>query len=196
MHILKEKLITLSGSLLYGILFFAVYVFYRSVPLTEIYLGKDRITHVFVVFISGIIGILILTLLRKLNGPGVLRIFGYVLACIFILGIPVILFYSEYQSFRGIEWAIETFFIGIIPISFFYATFFVAVNNRIVNIYLTLIFAVFSIYHLLLLLNVFNSVGRAFSTTGKSDIVILLSLILTSATFAFFSFKHYLKLRI
>lgn len=195
MAIFKEKIITLSGTLLYGFFFLAVYLLNRSVPLTDIYLGRDRITHVIVVFFSGVIGIVILLLLKKFKGPKVIRFLEYGLSFIFILGIPALLFYTEYQSFRGTEWAIETFFIGLVPILFFYAAFLVLFNNRIVNLFLTFFFVFFSIYHLLLLLKVFRSVGRAFSSTGSLDIFIMLVLIVSSALFAYFSFKHYLKLK-
>lgn len=192
---LNERIVSVAGSLLFGFFLMFVYVFKHAVPMTDIYLGRDRITHVIVVFLFGIFGVMLLLLLKKIKNAKVIKFIGYGLTLIFMVGIPALLFYTEYQSFRGTEWAIETLFIGLAPILFIYAAFLVFFGNRIVNLFLAFIFAVFSIYHLLLLVRVLPGMGKAFSVTGTSDLLIMLALIVFSAFFAFISFKQYLSFR-
>ena len=195
MTILKEKIITLSGTLLYGFLFLAVYILNHSVPLTEIYLGNDRTTHVKVVFIAGIIGLICLMLSGKMVKLKWLKFVGYGFSALLMFVLPVLIFIRQAGSFRGIEWAIETLIIGLVPLLFIYASFLVLKNNRIINLLLSVFFTFFSIYHLLLLLRVLPSFGRAFSSTGTSDILIMVVLIVLSAVFAFFSMKLFLNLK-
>jgi len=195
MTILKEKIITLSGTLLYGFLFLAVYILNHSVPLTEIYLGNDRTTHVKVVFIAGIIGLICLMLSGKMVKLKWLKFVGYGFSALLMFVLPVLIFIRQAGSFRGIEWAIETLIIGLVPLLFIYASFLVLKNNRIINLLLSVFFTFFSIYHLLLLLRVLPSFGRAFSSTGTLDILIMVVLIVLSAVFAFFSMKLFLNLK-
>jgi len=192
---LNERITSMAGSLLFGIFLMFVYVFKHAVPMTDIYLGRDRITHVIVVFLFGIFGVMLLLLLKKIKDAKAIKFIGYGLSFIFMVGIPALLFYTEYQSFRGTEWAIETLFIGLAPILFIYAAFLVFYKNRIVNLLLVFIFAAFSIYHILLHVRILPGMGKAFSSTGTSDLLIMIALIVLSALFAFFSLKQYLSFR-
>ncbi|MCK5220286.1 MAG: hypothetical protein KAR14_01790 [Candidatus Aminicenantes bacterium] len=192
---LNERITSMAGSLLFGFFLMFLYVFKHTVPMTDIYLGRDRITHAIVVFLFGLFGVMLLLLLKKFKSAKVFKYIGYGLSFIFMVGIPALLFYTEYQSFRGTEWAIETFFIGLAPILFIYAAFLVFYKNRIVNLFLAFIFAAFSVYHLLLLFRILPGMGKAFSRTGKSDLLIMVVFIVFSAFFAFYSIKQYLSFR-
>ncbi|MCJ7523819.1 MAG: hypothetical protein MUP71_01190 [Candidatus Aminicenantes bacterium] len=191
----NEKIVATLSAIISGIFIIAIYILNRSVPLTDIYLGRDRISHVKVVFISGFIGIFILFILKKIKSVKIVRFLGYGLSLIFMAGIPILLFSTEYQSFRGTKWAIETLIIGLIPVLFIYAAFLVYFNNRIMNLFLAFIFAAFSSYHLLLLIRVLPRMGKAFSTTGKSDLWIMIAIILSTTFFSFYSLKRYLNFK-
>lgn len=190
---LNDRIVSSAGSLLFGLFIMFVYIFKHAVPLTDIYLGSDRTTHVKVVFIAGILGVVFLLLFNMLKKMRWMRYAGYGFSFFLMVILPALIFLNQSRSFRGIEWALETLIIGIVPLLFVYAAFLIFFGNRIVNLFLALFFVFFSIYHLLLLLKVFRSTGRAFSATGSSDIWFMLTLIISSSFFAFFSFKRYLS---
>ncbi len=188
---MNNKIITVFGSALTGFLILAIYIFKRIVPLTDVYLGSDRITHAKVVFIFGFIGIVILYLLRNFVKQKWIKNAGYGISFLFMAVLPVMIFISQAGSFRGFPWAIKTLAIGLIPIMFVYAAYLVYINMRIESLVLALVFAAFSVYHIILLLKVLPGISKAFSSTSISDILILLVLISYGAFFAFFSLRSF-----
>lgn len=190
-----KKIWAILGTTGFGIFIILVYLFKHTVPLTDIYLGTERISHVLVVFISGLLGTMLLLILKNAKIMKGIRIAGSGFSFLLIVCVPILLFFSQSRSFRGSEWALTTLIIGLIPILFIYASFLVYSGNRIVNLFLALIFTVFSIYHLLLLIRIFPRLGKAFSTSGISDLLTGLSLVLLGGLCAIFSIRQYLSFR-
>jgi len=191
----NERIISAVGSLVFGLFILFIYIFKHAVPLTDIYLGNDRTTHVKVVFVAGILGLVCLLFSRKLIKIKWLKFAGYGFSSILMVVLPVLIFITQSGSFRGMEWALKTLIIGIVPLLFIYASVLVFFRDKTACLFIALVLGLFSLYHLLLLFNVFSSIGRAFSSTGSSDIWFVIILILYSTFIAIFSFKYYLKLK-
>jgi len=187
----NSKIITAFGAALTGLLIFAIYIMKRIVPLTDVYLGGERITHVKVVFIFGIVGIVIIYLLRRFLIQNWIKYPGRGISFLFIVVLPVLFFISQSGSFRGFKWAVETLIIGMIPISFIYSSYLVLINNKIENLILAIVYIAFSLYHIVLFIKVLPGIGKAFSRIGTSNIPILLGLIVYGLFFAFFSVRSF-----
>ena len=192
MVIQKQKITAATGSFLFGVFLVAAYFITHRVPLSDIYLGKQRLTHAGIVFVFFLIAGLFFYLSRKKTKATILF---YLIAIICAVGIPLLLFITYANSFRGAEWAIETVLIGWIPVLFLFLGCLTLMGKRIFALLTAICCFLFALYHLVLFFRNVPRLGRAFSSVGMNDIVIILIIALFSFLCALANLKYFLASR-
>ena len=180
------------GSFLFAVFLVTAYFITHAVPLTSIYLGEDRLTHAAVVFVFFLIAGFFFYLGEKKTKK---KMIFYSLALICSLAIPLMLFITQSGSFRGVEWALETFLIGLIPVLFLLFGYLILLEKRIFSLLVVICCVIFALYHMVLFFRVLPRLGKAFGSAGGKDVVILLTIALFSFLCALTNFKYFLASR-
>ncbi len=188
----KQKITAAMGSFLFAVFLAAAYFITHTVPLTSIYLGEDRLTHAAVVFVFFLIAGFFFYLGQKKTRK---KIIFYSLALVCSLGVPLLLFITQAGSFRGVEWALETFVISLVPVLFLLFGYLILLDKRIFALLVVICCTIFSLYHLVLLFRILPRMGKAFASAGGKDVIILLTIALFSFLCALASFKFFLASR-
>jgi len=178
-------------TIILGILVLLSYLVNKTIPMTRIYLGEDRIEYSLIVFILAMAGIIFFWLAKKDKIFQILKIISYLLALILIVGFQMVVFIRSAGSFRGFEWALENLIIGLIPIGIVFSGLLILKNKRIVGLVFTIVFSLITVYHLTLAFKILPKLGRAFSSSRTEDLLINLVIILYSAASALINYKFY-----
>jgi len=174
-----------------GILLF--YLKNKMLPLTEVYLDGDRRFHATATSILALFAFLFFTAARKKSRKKSTRVTFYILAVIFLLGFPLLVFFAESSSFRGFEYALETLGIGFLPAVFVLFGALILYGWRILSMILLLFFSILSLIHLVSLFQMIGRIGKAFNTVNTTHVLVTACLALVFGFFAYLNFRHMKK---
>ncbi|MBN1273816.1 MAG: hypothetical protein JXB26_16230 [Candidatus Aminicenantes bacterium] len=171
-----------------GILF--VYLFNKTVPLTEVYLDGDRRFHAVATSILFLLAFLFFRAGGKKTRKKGARVLFYMLAVVFLLAFPVFAFYAEASTYRGFEYALETLGIGFLPAAFFLFGALILSGMRVFSMILFLFFSVFCLIHLVSFFRMIGRIGKAFSSVNTGHALTAGIITLLLGVFAYFNFQN------
>jgi hypothetical protein len=174
-----------------SLLLCAVYIFFRTVPFFNIYMGADRRRYFLVVFILSLCGIFIFLAAKGRVKGWRLKVPMYIISFIFVIGIPVIILIGYGTSARGWEWALTTFLIALPPILFIMLGFFILSGYRVFSLVLFIIFSSLVLYNLFLAVKLSGLAGKEFGTLSIPALLVTLGIIVMKIIFALLNLRHF-----
>lgn len=168
-----------------------IYVYLHTVPFFHIDLGANRRRCLLMVYLLSVLGVFIFFVTKDKVKGWRLKIPLYIFSFIFVIGVPIGACIGSGTSGRGWEWAFTTFLVGLPPVLLIIFAFFILYGYRFFSLVLGVIFALISLYHVVLAVELIGSLDNGFSGDWLEDAVIAVVVIIASGIFAFLNLRHF-----
>ncbi len=180
----------LSG-IIFSILLCAIYIYVRRVPFLDAYLDADRRRYFLLVYVLAVIGVFAYLAAKDKVEGWRLKIPLYSSAFVFFVGVPVSYLIFHGTGSRGWEWAITTFFIGLIPAMFIIFGFNIYFGYRKYTMALMILFLIMIVAYVFLFLVQVGLLGKVDHPVRFVDILIVLIIISFSVLSFYINLKSY-----
>jgi hypothetical protein len=174
-----------------SILLCGIYVYLHTVPFFDIYLGANRRRCLLMVYLLSVLGVFIFFVTKDKVKGWRLKIPLYIFSFIFVIGVPIGACIGSGTSGKGWEWAFTTFLVGLPPVLLIIFSFLILYGYRFFSLVLCTVFALILLYHIILAVELIDTLDNGLSGEWVKDAVIVFIVIVVSAIFAFLNLRHF-----